>query len=1839
MSTHASARRGLIGTLAAGLIATPLALGFTTPVQANPAGTDLVIKEVYGAGGNSGAVLNADFVELYNPTASAIALAGKTLQYRSAGGGVGGTVTLAGSVPANSHFLVQMSAAGTTGAALPAPDQVADPAIGMAGAGGQVILGTATTYGSGNLAGAAGVIDAFGTSGATSFEGAAAGSPASGTQSLNRTATGADTDNNTADFTLAAPTPTASGVTTPPPGPDPEPQPGTVRPIAEIQGTGATTPFSGQAVTTEGVVTAAYPTGGLNGFYLQTPGADTANASDAVFVYGGTSGFTTYPAVGSSVRVTGTAGEFSGATQITASNAGVTPVASLGTVTPKTQVPGTDCALPGTACLTGAALDAAREVAEGESFRPTAAWTATDVYDFGPFYNDGSNGSAMRGEIGLAADSTKPLVAPTEIIDAQATALRNERIAYNNAHRIVLDDGSSLTYSTTANSGSPFPWVTAAHAVRVGAAVTFPAPVIFTVGFNQWRLQPTSQVVGAPSASQPQFAQTRAQNLAPQDVGGDVKLATFNVLNFFPTTGEEFDALPDTTCSYFTDRSGTDRISVNSCNPNGPRGAANDANLVRQRDKIVAAINTAGADVVSLEELENSVKFGKDRDFAINALVTALNAAAGAGTWAAVPSPAASELPAVADQDVIRNGFIYKPAKVALVGTSDVLGELSTGTAAFSDAREPVAQAFKKVGGRDADAFGVIVNHFKSKGSGTPDPDGQGNANDRRVLQANALVTFADQFKAARGITRIFLAGDFNAYTEEDPIQVLNAAGYAALKSTSDPEEKSYNFDGQIGSLDHVLANAAAQADITGVDIWTINSYESVYYEYSRFNTNVTNLYAPNPFRSSDHNPEIVGINAVGAEPATRTIQILGTNDFHGRLLNNAAGAPGSTTGSPAGPNTSVDQQAGAAILSGAVKQLRAQNPDTVFAAAGDLIGASTFESFIQNDEPTIDALNAAGLQVSAAGNHEFDQGYEDLVGRVQARANWEYLAANIEEPAGRDELAESWTQDFGKVTVGFVGAVTEDLPSLVSPDGIQGVTVTDIVAATNREADALEAAGADLVVLLVHEGASSTDCATMDDDPTSAFGSIINGVNDKVDAIVSGHTHLAYSCSFPVAGWSDRPVKERPVVSAGQYGTNLNQLLFTVDTATGQVQAKTQALLPLKASTAPFTANYPSDSAVASIVADAITKAGPLGAVPVGKIAAPFSRAKFATGNRENRGGESTLGNLVAEIQRWATRNPESGAAQIALMNPGGLRADLVGTAADGSRTVTYREAANVQPFANTLVNMDLTGAQLETVLEQQWQTNPNGSLPSRPFLKLGQSEGFEYTYYTYSTPRADNPALNRTAGEVTSMKLNGVEIVPSRTYSVTVNSFLASGGDNFRELANGTSRQDTGKADLQAQVDYFEQVVGSTALRVDYSQRAVGVTFAPGRDNIVAGGESLTFDLSSLIMTGSAGGVTDPKDATVEVSLGGVALGSFPVDGTVPNPGTGTGEADSASTDESGKATVTITLPRDLPQGLSNLQINGRTTGTELLLPIIVPAETAVSAPSVSVAPGEDATVEVTVTSAGDTGTRPTGAVTARDGQTQVDAAQVVGGKATLRIPASALEAGDNVLSLTYSGDETHRSSTGSVTVRVTDAPAEELATSVTGSASPVEPGQSAAVQVTVDATDSAEVPSGTVELLDGDRRVGSATLANGSARITVPASALQEGSNVFTLSYSGNDRFLPSTGAVTVTVTATTPEPEPELATPSVSVRHTPSRVVEDRTRAQLVVVVRSEGDPATGFVQVRVAGKTYVRKLADGRLTLRLPKFSNPGVKKVFVKYGGNATTEGRTATHTIRVVRR
>jgi 2',3'-cyclic-nucleotide 2'-phosphodiesterase (5'-nucleotidase family) len=758
------------------------------------------------------------------------------------------------------------------------------------------------------------------------------------------------------------------------------------------------------------------------------------------------------------------------------------------------------------------------------------------------------------------------------------------------------------------------------------------------------------------------------------------------------------------------------------------------------------------------------------------------------------------------------------------------------------------------------------------------------------------------------------------------------------------------------------------------------------------------------------------GLQLVSAPDAhaapTVDIQILATNDFHGRIQNDT----GSLT-------------AGAAVLAGAVKQLRVANPNTVFAAAGDLIGASTFESFIAHDKPTIDALNEAGLEVSSVGNHEFDQGYNDLVNRVMATynattnpfggASWKYLGANVRfKSSNNPALPRTWTKTFGTVKVGFVGAVTEHLPELVSPGGIADIKVTDVVDEVNSAADNLKANGADVVIMLVHEGAPMTDCNQIGNlGPETDFGSIITGVDDNVDAIVSGHTHLEYNCHFPVAGWDGRPVTERPVVSAGQYGMALNQLVFTVDEATGEVVAQTQSVLRLKAANAgPF--NYPVDGPTDTIVQAAVANAAVLGAVKLGNLGGPFFRGKLADGTTENRGAESTLGNLVAEVQKWATRNPESGSAQIAFMNPGGLRQDMTGSGAGAfPRDLTYQQAAVVQPFANTLVNMDLTGAQIKTVLEQQWQ--PGGA--SRPFLKLGISKGFTYTFDD------TRPAGSR----ITGMWQDGTPIVPATVYSVTVNSFLATGGDNFLELNNGANKQDTGQTDLQAMVAYMAAFgAGANTVAPSFAQNGVGVAFPAGAPASYAPGAHVKFDVSSWSMTNAL----DTKDTAVTVKLGSATLGTATLDNAAL--------AAPPGFDTVGKASVDVVLPAGTPGGPTTLTLVGTDTGTSIAVPITVTGSGGgggttklASTASGKVKPGKPRVghkVRLTVSVTAPNGSPATGQVTVKvKGQDAVTVA-LVNGEATVKLGKFA-KRGKKSVAIGYLGSTTLLPSSATVTFRV--------------------------------------------------------------------------------------------------------------------------------------------------------------------------------------------------------------
>jgi len=1425
--------------------------------------------------------------------------------------------------------------------------------------------------------------------------------------------------------------------------------------IADIQGAGAASPVAGTTVSTTGVVTAAYPTGGLQGYTIQTPGTGgaldltTHTASDGLFVFSAAT--VGAVAIGDYVRVTGPVSEFNGLTEITVRAADGLQLLS----DPRPAVTPATAAWPGD--------PAGRESLESMLYQPTGDFTVTNTY-----------ATNQYGEVGLAAGTT-PLVQPTDAAapgsaDAAAVA------ADNAARAVVLDDGASTNFLSAANSGQTPPYLSLTAPVRVGELATPESPVIVDYRNNTWKFNPPAQVTPAGTAAYPMsFKNDRTPRPDVQHIGAaDLRVASFNVLNYFTTLGSSVAG-----CAAFKDRAG-DPISVDQCPGNGPRGAWDADDLKRQQDKIVHAVNGLGADVVGLSEIENSAVLGGAPDAALSFLVDALNADAGAGSWAFVPS--STDLPPVAQMDVISNAIIYRPAAVTRTGDAHALGTQSGAGGAFENAREPIAQVFTPSGG---DPFLFVMNHFKSKGSAGPWPgdvdsgDGQGASNESRVRQAAALRDWVPTVTGSA--TAVALVGDFNSNTAEQPLRVLYDAGYTDVGSKYQPTKYSYSFSGLSGSLDHILVNADALTRSTGADIWNINSGESVALQYSRYNVHGTLFYDDSVYASSDHDPVVLGLRSSGA---TKTIQVLGINDFHGRIQSNQV-------------------EAGAAVLSGAVHQLRTSYPNTVFAAAGDLIGASTFESFIARDQPTIDALNAAGLQVSAVGNHEFDQGYDDLVNRVIAggsNATWQYLGANVRNTAdGSPALPESWVQHFGTVRVGFVGAVTDHLPELVSPAGIAGLTIQAPVVAANREADKLKAAGADIVILLVHEGAATPALASATD-PASDFGRIVTGVDENIDAIVSGHTHLSYNHSIPVQQWVDegRKVTDRPVVSAGQYGYNLDQLLFTVDSTSGDVLGVQSNTLPLvtttgTGSTATYTPNYPADPVVQAIVNKAVADAAVAGQQALGTITAPFTRAKLADGSTENRGGESTLGNLVAQVQRAATASATSGSAQIALMNPGGLRADLLGDPADPDypKTVTYKQAATTQPFANTLVNMQLTGAQLRTVLEQQWQ--PAGA--TRPFLKLGISKGLTYTY---------DPAA-AAGSHITGIWLDGTAIRPDAGYSVTVNSFLAAGGDNFTELANGTAKRDTGQTDLEAMVDYL---AANDPVTPDAEQRAVGVSFPAGAPATYRGGDRVAFALSSLAFSAAA----DAKDTAVTVALGGRTLGTFPVDNAF-----GT-----SIVDEYGTAAVSVVLPAGTPAGQQELLVTGNVTGTTARVPLTVSAPAATVLLTTSPAGqvyGSSTRVTLTATVSVSGGGVPDGQLEFRAGDTLLGSRPLSGGIATYQLPANT-QAGTLTVTARYPGTATIAGADSNpVTVTVEQA----RSTSVLV-ATRTDYRQGAflpAILVGAVALNNGQVPRGRIDILRDGQVVGSAQVSFGLTLYLLPRS-LPAGS------YAFRTRFVPADAA---------------------------------------------------------------------------------------------------------------
>ena len=506
-------------------------------------------------------------------------------------------------------------------------------------------------------------------------------------------------------------------------------------------------------------------------------------------------------------------------------------------------------------------------------------------------------------------------------------------------------------------------------------------------------------------------------------------------------------------------------------------------------------------------------------------------------------------------------------------------------------------------------------------------------------------------------------------------------------------------------------------------------------------------------------------------------LRILAINDFHGNLRPPPGGI---VIVDPTDGAKHISVPAGGAeYMSTLVKQLRDGRANTIFVAAGDLIGASPLLSAMFHDEPTIESLSTMGLAVAAVGNHEFDEGKEELL-RMQnggchpadgcqgpepfTGAKFQYLAAStIEASDGKTIFPPYEVKEFDGIPVAFIGLTLKATPNIVSPVGVAGLEFRDEADTVNALIPELKARGVEAIVVLIHEG--GTPAGDYNECPgiSGPIVDIVNKLDKAVDVVVSGHTHRAYICK----------IDGRLVTSGDKYGTIVTAIDLKID-------RNTRDVISAKADNVIVRNSLAKDPDQTRLLEGYDRVAAPIANRVAGSITAALSRLP-------NGAGESALGDIIADAQLAATHATDSGGAVIAFTNPGGIRTDVP---KKSDADVTYADVFASQPFRNQLVTLALTGAQIKTMLEQQWLD------PSRPRI-LQLSRGFSYAW--------DNakPVGNRVLAE--RMTLNGKPIDPAASYRVTVNSFLAVGGDGFSVLKDATARQ-VGVYDVDALYAYFK-------------------------------------------------------------------------------------------------------------------------------------------------------------------------------------------------------------------------------------------------------------------------------------------------------------------------------------------------------------------------------------------------------------------------------------------------
>jgi 5'-nucleotidase len=570
----------------------------------------------------------------------------------------------------------------------------------------------------------------------------------------------------------------------------------------------------------------------------------------------------------------------------------------------------------------------------------------------------------------------------------------------------------------------------------------------------------------------------------------------------------------------------------------------------------------------------------------------------------------------------------------------------------------------------------------------------------------------------------------------------------------------------------------------------------------------------------------VAGATAAGAAPsnprpngpAPVDLQLLAINDFHGQLTpptGSSSTLPGYPDPDGTGP-LAAKPFGGAEYLATQIKQLEAksQEDNTLTVAAGDLIGASPLISAAYHDEPTIEALNLMGLDFAAVGNHEFDEGVGELL-RMQGGgcltgelatescpdhefqgADWQYLAANATyESNGTTILPPYAVREVDGIKVGFIGMTLEGTPGVVTPTGVAGLDFADEAATANRYAEELMDQGVRAIVVLLHEGGTQTNATDVDgcNGLTGAITEIVPQMSRTIDAVITGHTHQAYNCREIDGRFvpANSTTKGRLVTSGSSVGRIVTDIDLTLDPRTGDVMSSTSDNVEV-------VRTVPKDEAQTALINHYSALVAPVANQVVGNVSQTISRDQetmWVTGTGSTAvttRGESPMGNLIADAQLAATKDLAGADAVAALMNPGGVRAAI-----DNVGDVTYGEAFAVQPFGNYLTTISLTGAQLQCVLEQQFTLN----------TVLQPSASLTYDVSLTGTNGSSADPCSGTRVPDSSVEIDDVPVDAATSYRITVNNFLADGGDRFSTLLAGTNRLnvESPEDDLAALTQYL--------------------------------------------------------------------------------------------------------------------------------------------------------------------------------------------------------------------------------------------------------------------------------------------------------------------------------------------------------------------------------------------------------------------------------------------------